>query len=66
MKKKVIAIFFATLTLASFAVAQKRSITEKDMFDFVWIGDPQVLISVPVRSGTFAVIALIAAPRNPK
>ena len=42
MKKKFIAILFATLTLASFAVAQKRSITEKDMFDFVWIGDPQV------------------------
>ena len=24
------------------AFAQKRSITEKDLFDFVWIGDPQV------------------------
>jgi dipeptidyl aminopeptidase/acylaminoacyl peptidase len=24
------------------ASAQKRSITEKDMFDFAWIGDPQV------------------------
>src|SRR5437870_2618330 len=25
------------------AFAQKRSITEKDLWDFVWIGDPQVL-----------------------
>ncbi len=24
------------------ALAQKRSITEKDLFDFTWIGDPQV------------------------
>src|SRR6266571_5157084 len=22
--------------------AQKRNITEKDLFDFVWIGDPQI------------------------
>src|SRR3954453_16570225 len=26
----------------SFSVAQKRNITEKDLFNFVWIGDPQV------------------------
>jgi dipeptidyl aminopeptidase/acylaminoacyl peptidase len=26
----------------SFSVAQKRNITEKDLFDFVWIGDPQL------------------------
>src|SRR5947207_7712405 len=25
----------------SHAAAQKRNITEKDLFDFVWIGDPQ-------------------------
>ncbi len=24
------------------AVSQKRNITEKDLFDFVWIGDPQI------------------------
>ena len=24
------------------AFAQKRNITEKDLFDFVWIGDPQI------------------------
>jgi len=27
---------------ASSPLAQKRNITEKDLFDFVWIGDPQV------------------------
>ncbi|PYL53902.1 MAG: S9 family peptidase [Verrucomicrobia bacterium] len=27
---------------ASFAFAQKRNITEKDLWDFVWIGDPQI------------------------
>lgn len=34
------------LCLASFAIparaAEKRPITEKDLFDFLWIGDPQV------------------------
>ena len=28
--------------LTGFAAAQKRAITEKDIFDFVWVGDPQV------------------------
>src|ERR1700730_899937 len=34
-------IVFLVLALSS-AFAQKRNITEKDLFDFVWIGDPQV------------------------
>ena len=34
----LIAVSFA----AENAFAQKRNITEKDLFDFVWIGDPQV------------------------
>ena len=39
--------FVIFLALALFggggaALAQKRSITEKDLWDFVWIGDPQV------------------------
>src|SRR5437667_2412958 len=33
-------IFFALGAGALFA--QKRTITEKDLFDFVWIGDPQI------------------------
>src|SRR5437016_7663293 len=32
-------IFFAAIAVLP---AQKRSITEKDLWDFVWIGDPQV------------------------
>jgi Tol biopolymer transport system component len=38
------AAFFVSILAfsASDALAQKRSITEKDLFDFVWIGDPQV------------------------
>jgi dipeptidyl aminopeptidase/acylaminoacyl peptidase len=33
-------LVFVAGTTATFA--QKRNITEKDLFDFVWIGDPQV------------------------
>jgi len=33
--------FLSALALSS-VYAQKRSITEKDLFDFVWIGDPQI------------------------
>src|SRR5438552_5310802 len=35
--------FMITVALVTGAVAaEKRTITEKDLFDFVWIGDPQV------------------------
>jgi len=35
--------FCLVIVLATaFAAAQKRSITEKDLFDFVWIGNPQI------------------------
>src|SRR5258708_15803031 len=30
------------VVITVFAVAQKRSITEKDIFQFNWIGDPQI------------------------
>ncbi|MEP6955936.1 MAG: hypothetical protein ABI883_03860, partial [Chthoniobacterales bacterium] len=36
-----LALFLALLPVASRA-AEKRNITETDIFDFVWIGDPQV------------------------
>src|SRR6184192_3861959 len=36
----LLSIMAAALTTE--AVAEKRSITEKDLFSFVWIGDPQV------------------------
>ena len=44
MRPKSARIFCAVMFLV-FAVglsAQKRSITEKDLFQFVWVGDPQV------------------------
>jgi len=40
---KKFAIYFSVLIAAStVALAEKRNITEKDLFDFVWIGDPQI------------------------
>src|SRR5437763_13149336 len=35
-------IFIALIAATSTASAEKRNITEKDLFDFVWIGDQQV------------------------
>jgi dipeptidyl aminopeptidase/acylaminoacyl peptidase len=35
-------IFVLVITAVATAFAQKRPITEKDLWDFVWIGDPQV------------------------
>lgn len=35
-------LIIACLLLTCAASAQKRNITEKDMFDFAWVGDPQV------------------------
>ena len=41
--QKVFLRLFVLLLVFSFSVsAQKRNITEKDLFDFAWIGDPQV------------------------
>ena len=34
--------FCCAAAIAAFAQAQKRSITEKDIFQFNWIGDPQI------------------------
>src|SRR6202040_1152097 len=38
----VICLLLAFAAGTSSAFAEKRNITEKDLFDFVWIGDPQV------------------------
>ncbi|PYJ07695.1 MAG: hypothetical protein DMF06_14930, partial [Verrucomicrobia bacterium] len=32
----------ATAAVASASAAEKRNITEKDLFNFIWIGDTQV------------------------
>src|SRR4029453_16726905 len=42
MQKVVIRLSILVLVFSVAALGQKRSITEKDLFDFAWIGDPQV------------------------
>src|SRR5829696_2586184 len=42
MRVRVSLLLFIVISLAAPALAQKRIITEKDLFNFVWIGDPQV------------------------
>jgi dipeptidyl aminopeptidase/acylaminoacyl peptidase len=45
MRSNLIRVLLICLISSAFGgtlIAQKRSITEKDLFDFVWIGDPQV------------------------
>lgn len=39
---KPFVIFLVVITAVTSAFGQKRNITEKDLWDFVWIGDPQV------------------------
>ncbi|HZI60319.1 MAG TPA: S9 family peptidase [Pyrinomonadaceae bacterium] len=38
----LLAVVIVVVSLGAPALAQKRNITEKDLFNFVWIGDPQV------------------------
>lgn len=45
MRKAVARFVFIVSIVSIFGInvsAQKRNITEKDLFDFVWIGDPQI------------------------
>jgi dipeptidyl aminopeptidase/acylaminoacyl peptidase len=42
MRLRVSLLLIIVISLAAPALAQKRNITEKDLFNFVWIGDPQV------------------------
>src|SRR5215217_2375137 len=42
MRLRVSLLLIIVVSLAAPALAQKRSITEKDFFNFVWIGDPQI------------------------
>ncbi|HSU24712.1 MAG TPA: hypothetical protein VLI65_01910, partial [Pyrinomonadaceae bacterium] len=39
---RLLFLFLAFAATASLSFSQKRNITEKDLFDFTWIGDPQV------------------------
>jgi dipeptidyl aminopeptidase/acylaminoacyl peptidase len=42
LRLSAICVFLALVALSTSTFAQKRLITEKDLFDFVWIGDVQV------------------------
>src|SRR6185369_17760163 len=42
MRFRVSLLLIFVVALCAPALAQKRNITEKDLFNFVWIGDPQV------------------------
>lgn len=42
MRKVFVRLSILLLVFMVAVSAQKRSITEKDLFDFVWVGDPQI------------------------
>jgi len=42
MQKTVVRLFVLVLVFSFSVSAQKRNITERDLFDFAWVGDPQV------------------------
>src|SRR3954464_14772367 len=42
MRFRVSLLLIIVVFVGAPVLAQKRNITEKDLFDFVWIGDPQV------------------------
>src|SRR5262245_57566229 len=42
MRKPLVRLFVVLLLFSVTAAAQKRNITERDLFDFQWVGDPQI------------------------
>src|SRR5436190_2670306 len=42
MRFRVSLLLIIVVSFAAPTLAQKRNITEKDLFNFVWIGDPQI------------------------
>jgi dipeptidyl aminopeptidase/acylaminoacyl peptidase len=43
MKRSLLSLLIVAFVFSGFAAySQKRDITEKDLFDFVWVGDPQI------------------------
>ncbi|HJZ79240.1 MAG TPA: hypothetical protein VKD91_02810, partial [Pyrinomonadaceae bacterium] len=42
MKPRLMLVLVSIALLAGQAFAQKRNISEKDLFSFTWIADPQV------------------------
>jgi len=62
MRKPLIRIFIVVLVLSVTASAQKRGITERDLFDFAWVGDPQ--ISPDGSTVAFVKVTVNAAKTN--
>ncbi len=58
MQKVVVRLSIVLLLFSFSAFAQKRNITEKDLFDFAWVGDPQV-------SPDGATVAFVKVTVNP-
>lgn len=42
MRSRLLLVLISITVVVSPAFAQKRNITEKDLFNFAWVGDPQV------------------------
>jgi dipeptidyl aminopeptidase/acylaminoacyl peptidase len=42
MRNVCLRLFVVVCLFAAIVPAQKRAITERDLFDFVWVGDPQI------------------------
>ena len=42
MRLRLVLLCVTVVFVVCPALGQKRNITEKDLFNFVWIGDPQV------------------------
>ena len=42
MRLFLLLVLIAATSLLNPALAQKRNITEKDLFNFVWVADPQI------------------------
>src|SRR5580765_5930823 len=59
MRNLLVRLSIVVLVFAVAASAQKRNITEKDLFDFTWIGDPQI-------SPDGATVAFVKVTVNPK
>ncbi len=62
MRKIFVRLSIFVLVFAVAASAQKRSITEKDLFDFAWVGDPQ--ISPDASTVAFVKVSVNAAKTN--
>ena len=62
MKKAVIRLSILLLVFSISVSAQKRNITEKDLFDFTWVGDPQV--SPDGSTVVFVKVAVNSAKTN--